>query len=185
MTISRLPPLPIRASALALACALAGCSTYDKVKDSAVGAGGGVQAVMQPVRGMAGQMDVRFVDRGDGAYVSVFATNLLPGVYRLAIHETGNCSSPNLFSAGPPWAPPGSAIPPGEMIGELRTNSEGDGTWTMQVHGVHTKAGPDGLMGRSMVLHWGRAVGPAEPGVPNDRVMCGVIGPLRSFFDES
>ena len=31
----------------------------------------------------------------------IVVTNLLPGTYRIAIHERGNCSSPNGFSAGP------------------------------------------------------------------------------------
>ena len=30
-----------------------------------------------------------------------------PGEYRVMIHANGNCSSPNGFSAGAPWAPPG------------------------------------------------------------------------------
>jgi Cu/Zn superoxide dismutase len=43
--------------------------------------------------------------------------------------------------------------------------------------------GPDGIMGRSVVVHAG-AQGSleAQPGVPNDRIACGVIGPLRSLF---
>ena len=44
-------------------------------------------------------------------------------------------------------------------------------------------SGPAGVEGRSVVLH-ARWYGPLEasPGVPNDRVACGVIGVIPSFF---
>ena len=42
-----------------------------------------------------------------GVQVKVNFNGRGPGRYRVMIHANGNCSSPNGFSAGPPWAPPG------------------------------------------------------------------------------
>ncbi len=166
--------------AIALALATAGCSAWDAVSNSAVGKGGGVQAVLAPNDRSTGRADVRFVDRGDGVFMTVFVTNLRLGTYRVVIHANGNCSSPNFFSAGPPWAPAGSARAAKDLTPEFRVSSDGDGTWTVQIPGVHT-TGPDGLFGRSVVLHFGANIDEFVPGLPNNGYMCGVIGPLRSF----
>ncbi len=167
-------------TAVIASLALAGCSTMDAMSTSAKGSGKGVQAVMKRPGAASdtGAADVRFADRGDGVLMTVSVTNLLPGVYRLAIHETPNCTSPNLFSAGPVWAPPG--VPVEQVAPVFYTNSEGDGMLAVEIHGVHT-TGPDGLQGHSVVLHQGNRLQDAVPGVPNDRVLCGVIGPLVSF----
>jgi Cu/Zn superoxide dismutase len=166
----------------AVAClSLAACGGWNALSTSATGSGVGVQAVLKPAGSGAGQADVRFVDRGDGVFATIFVTNLLPGPYRVAIHQNANCSSPNLFSAGPAWAPPGSARPAKDLMPVFYTNMDGDGTWTVQIPGVHT-TGRDSLQGRSVVLHAGTQIGDAVPDAPNDRVLCGVIGSSLSFF---
>ena len=170
-----------RAAVFVICLMLGACSTYDAVSTSAKGSGAAVQAVLRPANGGSGQADVRFVDRGNGVLVTLFATNLLPGVYRLAIQRDANCSSPNLFSAGPAWAPAGSTRPPQELIPVISANSDGDINWSSQVAGLKT-TGPDGVMGHSVVLYSGSRVEDAQPGVPNNRLMCGIIGPSLSFL---
>jgi Cu-Zn family superoxide dismutase len=159
------------------AAAIAGCGTTDT---SPGGRGGGVQAVLQAPGGTGNPVNVRFVDRDDGVTMTVFATNLPLGTYRVLIHVNGNCSSPNFFSAGPAWAPAGSTTPANALTPEFTTNSDGDLTLTMRIPGAHA-TGPDGLLGKSVVLHAG-PVTEAAPGVRNERMLCGVIGPLLSFF---
>lgn len=176
-----MPTRPLASSlAIALALGVAGCSAWDAVSQSAVGKGGGVQAVLAPNDRSSGRADVRFVDRGDGVFMTVFVTNLRQGAYRVVIHAVGNCSSPNFFSAGPAWAPPGSARAAKDLTPVFHVSSDGDGTWTVQIPGVHT-SGPDSLEGRSVVLHSGSNIDDFVPGVPNNGYMCGVVGPLRSF----
>lgn len=169
-----------RAAVVFICLMLGACSTFDAMSTSAKGTGAGVQAVLRPANGGSGQADVRFVDRGNGALVTMFATNLLPGTYRLAIQRDANCSSPNLFSAGPAWAPPGSVKPPQELIPVIFANSDGDITWSSQVAGLKT-TGLDGVMGHSVVLYSGSRVDDAQPGVPNNRLMCGIVGPSLSL----
>lgn len=117
----------------------------------------------------------RVFDARDGVTIQVFFSNLAPGTYRIALHERGNCTSPNLFSAGAPWAPPGFTKAPGELLPPFVTNSEGtEASFVAFIAGVRVD-GPTSLLGRSVVLHWGSTVADAFPGQPNNRMACGVL----------
>jgi Cu-Zn family superoxide dismutase len=114
------------------------------------------------------QMKVNFNGRG-------------PGEYRVMIHANGNCSSPNGFSAGPPWAPPG--VPLAEEGYPVLKNDD-SASIVVRLAGYKLD-GPDGVVGRSVVVHASaRGTIVARPGVPNDRIGCGVIGkPARTLLD--
>ena len=145
--------------------------------------GPGVEAVLGPLNGSAAQGTLKMVDRNGSLAVVGAINNLVPGVYRIAIHERGNCSSRNGFSAGRPWAPPGFPRPAGEMLPEVMIGSNGNGVLSTTLRGV-TLAAPDGVEGRSVVVHSGARVDDnVVPGVPNRLVLCGVLGPVRSFMD--
>ncbi len=111
-----------------------------------------VEAGLAPIGGSAAQGSVIFSPRGDGVTMLVQLNGLAPGSYRVLVHANGNCSSPNGFSAGPPWSPPGATPPLPERIPIITTNSEGAGTLTLRLAGV-TIDGPAGVTGRSVVLH--------------------------------
>lgn len=142
----------------------------------------GLEAPLVPIAGSAGTGSARFAPRGDGVTMLVTINGLAPGRYRVLVHANGNCSSPNGFSAGPPWSPPGSATPLYDRLPIVTTNTEGTATLTVRLAGVSLE-GPNGLSGRSVVVH-DVVEGPftAEPDVRNGRIACGVIGPLRTFF---
>jgi superoxide dismutase, Cu-Zn family len=114
------------------------------------------------------QMRVNFNGRG-------------PGQYRVMIHATGNCSSPNGFSAGPPWAPPGVSL---KEEGYPIVKNDDSASFVIRLAG-YSFTGPDGVVGRSVVVHQGGSgTIVAQPGVPNDRIGCGVIGkPGRTLLD--
>ena len=97
------------------------------------------------------------------------------------IHETGNCSSPNGFSAGPPWAPPGVSL---AEEGYPVLKNDDSASVVVRLAG-YKFTGPDGVVGRSVVVHdGGRGTIVARPDVPNDRIACGVIGPpARTLLD--
>jgi Cu-Zn family superoxide dismutase len=117
----------------------------------------------------------------DGVELKVNFNGRGPGQYRVMIHETGNCSSPNGFSAGPPWAPPGVTL--AEQGYPIFKNDD-SASYVVALKG-YKFTGPDGVVGRSVVVHQGgRGTIVAEPGVPNDRIGCGVIGPpARTLLD--
>jgi Cu/Zn superoxide dismutase len=120
---------------------------------------------------------VRVIERGEGIAVLVSAINLPLGEYRVSFNENANCSSPNGFSAGPPWAPAG--MNPRELI-PIFTNGDGNAEASATVRGVRLN-GENGVAGRSVVVYRGRSVTEARPDVPNNRVACGVFQPAQTL----
>ena len=121
---------------------------------------------------------VRIYAFRDGVQVQLAIDNLYPGDYQIAFHERGNCSSPNLFSAGPPWAPPSWTKPPGQLLPAFIANNEGNQNgYVAFVKDVKLET----LIGKSVVIHWGRSVTEAFPGQPNNRMVCGVLRPAEAI----
>jgi len=159
--------------------ALAGCSgvrfgmAHDEdepVKDTT---DYGQVASLRPIGGSAVFGKIRVVDRGDGASMFLSLMNVPPGDYRVAITERANCTSPNGFSAGVPWAPPGKD--PYTLIPVLSTNSDSNRVeLSLHVPALHSK-GANGVAGHSVVVFSGRNVTDAKPDVPNERMACGVF----------
>lgn len=161
-----------RAAAAALAAMLvAGCSSMKQDMGIIPDTPGLVARLRSPSSAAIGT--ARVVDYRDGVTVQLTITNLIPGQYRVSFHEKGNCSSANLFSAGPPWAPPGMD-PDTVLPGFLANNDGSQNGYVSFVQGVHTD-GPTSLRGRSVVVHYGSRIGEAFPGQPNNRVACGVL----------
>ena len=143
----------------------------------------GVEAVLSPSNGSAGQGTAKLVVRGNDLVALVALNGLIMGPYRISIHERGNCSSPNAFSAGAPWAPQGSPRAAVDLFPEIRVAEPGNAQMTTTVRGMPL-SGPDGLAGKSIIVSAGTTVdADAVPGVPNRRVLCGVLGAPRSFMD--
>jgi Cu/Zn superoxide dismutase len=98
------------------------------------------------------------------------------GKWRIVIHTTGVCTSPNGFSAGPPLIVPGATEPPTIV---MTTTEDGIAIETVRLPGL-TLDGPAGITGKSVVAHYGTAGSlEAQPGVPNNRAACGVIGTIK------
>jgi Cu/Zn superoxide dismutase len=165
---------------LAAAVVVAGCSS---TKGPAYEPSIGLDAPMKGT-GSTASGSFRVFDAKDGSGVNVQLTllNSLPGTYLITLHERGNCRSPNLFSAGPAWAPPGSGKSPGDLLPTYSTDSEGDiHNYGAFIRGVHVD-GPDGLVGKVVVVQFGRGVSDAEPGLPNKRMACGVLEYVKPIF---
>ena len=182
MRRDRRPVTPGRC-ALALACAvLVACSS---TKTNVAASSGNVE--VEPPRPMGQEAylrslasavtgKVRVIDRGDGATVLLSMINLPPGQYRIAFHERPNCSSPNGFSAGSFWAPPG--LDARDIAPIFSTNADGTAEASVRIRGLRA-TGPGGVEGHSVVIYTGTRVTDAEPSVPNNRVACGVFEPSR------
>lgn len=153
----------------ALAGVVAACASDDAPKKPPSDPGVGAQ--LQPVSDstIKGFVSFQPYDGGVAVAVNVYGN---PGSIRVVIHSTGICTSPNGFSAGPPWIPPGATEPV-----EIRI-ALGDyqyGTATARLPRIKID-GPDGIRGKSVVVHRGNTGSlDAQPGVPNNRVACGVI----------
>lgn len=142
--------------------------------------GGTNYGVVAELRGIgsATRGKVRVIDRNDGVTILVSGSNLPPNQFRVSFNRDGNCTSPNGFSAGPPWAPPG--LNPYELI-PLFWNPDGNAEAQAFVRGVHT-TGENGVLGRSVVIYWGDKVTDAVIDVPNNRSACGVFEPAQPFL---
>jgi len=155
----------------AMAVAIGGCQS---TKETMVERGGGLVAQLRS-RTSAATGVVHIFNYRDGVVVELAIDNLVPGTYRIALHERGNCSSSNYFSAGLPWAPPGWNKSPGELLPQFYANPEGNqNSYVAYITGVRTE-GPLSLKGRSVVIHYGQKTSDAFPGQPNNRVACGVL----------
>lgn len=167
--------------------ALAGCGASSNTLqglqglDAYVERDGGLVARLAS-RGSALTGTVRVFNYRDGVQVQLAASNLMPGSYRITLNERGNCSSPNLFSAGPSWAPPGWNKPADELLPGFSVNAEGTiAGYVAYIKGVTTD-GPNSIQGRAFVIHWGNVVGEAFPGQPNNRMACGVLVEGKALF---
>ena len=164
-------------SAITVIAVLAGCETLKQVESRTVGTGPNLEAALSAIGGSAvtGIATLRAYDGGVTLSLSFAGTRA--GAYRVAVHANGNCTSPNGFSAGPPWAPPGVVV-----ASPLVMKSDYSATLVVRLPG-YVFEGPDGVRGRSVVVHAGSSGSlEAEPGIPNDRVACGVIGVPRSLL---
>jgi len=169
------------AAAAALAAALAGCSgTKDAGKGVDI-AGPGLEARLSGTGSSAFGV-ARLFDSRDGVSFQLQLVNVPTGTYRVALHEKGNCRSPNLFSAGPAWAPPESGRTGAELLPPFIVNSDSYAqSYVAFIPGVRTE-GPRSLRGRLVVVYFGAEITDAFPGQPNNRMACGVFESLKPLF---
>ena len=163
------------AQVAAIALALAACAADDPAKKKEANIG----ARLKPIAGGVGHGLVIFRPYDGGLVLVADVGGFSAGLYRIVIHTTPVCTSPNGFSAGPPFVPAGATAP---VAVPIRMWEQGTATLSQRVPAL-TLSGPAGIEGKSIVLH-ASATGPldAVPGVPNDRVACGVIGPVPTLF---
>lgn len=168
-----------RLAALAVVAALcAGCAG-GRDGDAPPRPGGLVARLRSTTSAAVGT--ARVFDARNGVTLQLYITNMIPGTYRVALHERGNCSSANMYSAGPAWAPPGFAGKPGDLLPPFTVNMEGtQAGFVARIEGVSVE-GPTSILGRSVVIHWGNVVGEAFPGQPNNRILCGVLEPATAL----
>lgn len=162
--------------------ALAGCQTMNESKTVLFGTGSGLTARLTPLGGSAAVGAIGFAQFQNNVAMTLTISGLRVGRYRVVIHETGNCSSPNGFSAGPPWSPPGVEPPLETQVRSFVMSNDQTSEVSLRLTGV-TLDGVNSIMGRSVVIHEG-AEGSLEavPGVRNGRAACGVIGPVQALF---
>jgi Cu-Zn family superoxide dismutase len=168
---------------VAAAAALTGaCETMNESKTALFGTGSGLTAPLVGQGGSAATGAVAFVQFRDSVGMNLTVYGLRVGRYRVAVHTTGNCSSPNGFAAGPPWSPPGVEPPLDTQVRIFVIGNETSTQVSTRLTGVSLD-GANSLLGRSVVIHeGGEGSLEAVPNVRNGRVACGVIGPVQALF---
>lgn len=183
-------------SSLLITAWLAGCATtrlsndpgqmperLDQPKDAAgrVDTGRGFLARLRPANGSAASGTVVIVERGGVMVVELHLTNAPPGFYSWALHERGNCTSRNGFSAGAPWVPPGTRRPAVELLPEFIVNPESTALVTVRVREARIE-GASGVNGRAVLIYEGGDIKPLKADVPNNVIACGVFEPAQSWL---
>lgn len=144
-----------------------------------------LEARMLPKGGSSIKGTITVAAKGKSWRVSVIVTGAPYGDYRVAFFDNGNCTSPNAFSAGKIWMPPG--IPEGteadRWIPLLNPDpATGNAQLTTRLpnpegHGI------DLFHNRSVLIFSGRNAEELAPGVRNDVVACGTFEVPTSLFD--
>ncbi len=159
--------------------ALAACASGDDPGPRGSKASAAVGARLQPIAGGVGHGLITFKPYDGGLVLVADVGGFSAGPYRIVIHTTPVCTSPNGFSAGPPFVPPGATAP---VVVPAVIYQQGTATLSTRIPGL-ALSGPTGIEGKSIVLHASQ-FGSLEttPGAANDRVACGVIGVIPTFF---
>jgi Cu/Zn superoxide dismutase len=121
---------------------------------------------------------IRLRESGDLLLVFADIANGRAGPYRVVLHANGNCTSPNGFSAGAPWSPPGWKEAATRLIPEATANASGNAQLTARIRGVRL----GDALNRSVLVYEGTAPQLPQPDVRNNVVACGVFEPSRSLF---
>ena len=167
------------ALAASLAALLGACASGDDGASRGAKSTGAIGARVGPIAGGVGHGLITFRPYDGGLTLVADVGGFSSGPYRIAIHTTPVCTSPNGFSAGPPFVLAGGTEP---VVVPLRIWEQGTATLSQRVPGL-TLTGPTGIEGKSIVLHASQLGSlDATPGVVNDRVACGVIGVVPTVF---
>jgi hypothetical protein len=144
----------------------------------------GLEARLIAKGGSSAQGRIAIDQKGDRWQLSitVFALSA-SSLYRVAFFDHGNCSSPNAFSAGKLWLPPGSpeGTRPDVWISSLYTDTLGNADVVMR---LPNPAGhnEEVFRKRSVLVFAGSAVQELKPGAPNEVVACGVFDTIQTLF---
>ena len=173
-------PISWLAAVLAAAVmALGACASGGDAPTREAKSAGAIGARLQPIAGGVGHGLITFQPYDGGLKILADVGGFSAGWYRIAIHTTPICTSPNGFSAGPPLVLPGTTEP---VVVPIRMWEQGTATLSTRVPGL-TMAGPTGIEGKSIVLHASMSGSlDTTPGAVNDRVACGVIGVVPTLF---
>lgn len=148
---------------------------------------GGSPAAMAKLQGRSGSSTmgtVSFSPRGSNAVrVTVDISGLKPNAeHGFHVHERGDCSAPDAMSAGGHFNP--SHAKHGGQDGEhhagdipnLRSDSQGHVKGSFEVSGLTADSGPNGVIGKSVVVHRDRDDYKSQPaGDSGPRIACGVV----------
>jgi len=180
MKIVSLRPALLAACAVAV---LAGCAAPQQANLRASAQLAAATGVPQPSAAAPVQGTIRFTQEGDVVKVSGVITGLKPNApHAFHVHEKGDCSAPDLSSAGghfnPTGAPHGAYNGPSHHMGDLpQLMADASGTAQLSFDSTMLKlSGPDAIVGKSLIVHRDPDDVNAQPtGNAGPRLACAVI----------
>lgn len=120
---------------------------------------------------------------GGGVSVHVHVEKAPPGTHGLHVHDKGDCSAPDATSAGGHFNPGGMphAGPMAEKrhagdLGNIEIGADGKGDLDTKTDMLTVKAGPNSVVGRSVIFHEKADDLTTQPtGNAGGRLACGVV----------
>jgi Cu-Zn family superoxide dismutase len=145
-------------------------------------------AVLHPTAGNKVSGTVTFTEVADGVQVQAEITGLSPGKHGFHVHEFGDCSAPDLASAGAhfnptnkPHAGPDTAERHVGDMGNLEADASGAAKLDYVDHEISLTDDQRSVIGRSVIVHAKADDLKSQPaGDSGARIACGVIGRAKS-----
>ena len=165
----------------ACAVCLSSCSTTPMAPAAADGPS--ATAIVRPASSSQAHGSVKFTQVGTKVRVEGEIAGLNPGRHGFHVHEKGDCTAPDAASAGPHFNPgsmkhgaPDSGVRHGGDLGNLTANEYGKATVSVMVDGISVGTGPNGVVGKGVIVHADPDDLKTDPGGNSgDRIGCGVV----------
>lgn len=166
---------------IAVACLSAWCSGC--APKSVPWGSGEAQATFRPLRGGSGTGTLILEPKGRLVRISGTLTGLAPGAHGLHIHARTDCAGPAASPADPHFNPygkrHGDPSRPDHHAGDLPmlvAGQSGQARYDVLLDGLKLTSGPDGILGRAMVVTAGPDDHTTQPsGNSGPGVACGII----------
>lgn len=148
-------------------------------------AAGSAEATLKPTQGNNVTGKVTFSEQAGKVRMVATVSGLTPGQHGFHVHEKGDCSAPDLSSAGGHFNPgseahgdPHKSPRHAGDIPMLVADAGGKAQLTFDLSGVTLANGPTSLLGKSVVVHADPDDYASQPaGKSGARIACGVIAP--------
>jgi superoxide dismutase, Cu-Zn family len=145
-------------------------------------------AVLHPTDGNKVSGTVTFTEEADGVRIQADISGLTPGKHGFHVHEFGDCSAPDLASAGghfnptnKPHAGPDAAERHVGDMGNVEADASGAAKLDYVDHEISLANDQRSVIGRSVIVHAKADDLKSQPaGDSGARIACGVIGTAKS-----
>jgi len=148
------------------------------------GTGQKASANLEPKSGSQAKGEVNFVWQGNDVLINGKFSGLKPNSEQgIHVHEKGDCSAPDATSAGGHFNPetkmhgvPDSGMNHAGDMPNIKSDANGNAVYTAKLHGFAVNTGPNGIVGRAVVVHKDPDDYKTQPaGNSGPRIACGVI----------
>ena len=149
-------------------------------------------AIIRPVGDGNVRGSVLFEKIDDGIRITAKVGGLTPNAHHaIHIHEFGDLGSDDATSAGEHFNPGGHqhGLPDKDQrhagdMGNLQADGSGNVTHTLTVSNITLDAGPNGILGRAVIVHAKADDGGQPSGNAGGRIGAGVIGVSKDAKDD-
>lgn len=141
------------------------------------------QAVLKTGSGEKVKGIIHFTEENGSVKIESMVEGLKSGPHGFHIHEVGDCSKSDFASAGPHFSV--TSTQHGSLdskprhegdLGNLMANSKGVAKSTATVKGITLRSGPNGILGRAVIIHKDKDDFKSQPaGNSGARLACGII----------